>query len=274
VKQPGLPAGLALAGVMVAAPALAGGVLWVGAHPDDEMLISPVLAAACRTDGVRCAFLVLTRGESGCDAQPCDPALAPTRAAEMQATAGYFGAQLTMLDLGDGRGATPDEVLLNWGARAGSSDALIGNVARIIENTGCDTIITFDPRHGTTWHPDHRAAGYVAIVAAQRAGYVGAFHLVESCITAGQTSTGQLWYGFSPAVATDTKLLRLDASANWPSLLDALRIDKSQFSDATVAAFGRAPAAAKSVFLLSLPDASDDLSGSSAGYNAACRGMP
>jgi len=37
-------------------------VLWVGAHPDDESTVAPLLGEACRERGARCSFLVATRG--------------------------------------------------------------------------------------------------------------------------------------------------------------------------------------------------------------------
>src|SRR5580704_12319995 len=40
-------------------------VMWIGAHPDDEALVAPLLGKWCRGEKVRCAFLILTRGESG-----------------------------------------------------------------------------------------------------------------------------------------------------------------------------------------------------------------
>ena len=40
-------------------------VLWVGAHPDDEVLLAPVLAKLCLLERLDCHLLVLTRGEAG-----------------------------------------------------------------------------------------------------------------------------------------------------------------------------------------------------------------
>src|SRR5204863_829035 len=62
-------------------------ILWIGAHPDDEILISPLLGFHCVERGAQCVLLVMTRGEAG--------GPAAVRAAEMQRAANLFHAALT-----------------------------------------------------------------------------------------------------------------------------------------------------------------------------------
>ena len=56
-------------------------ILWIGAHPDDESTIAPILGEACVDQHAICSFLVLTRGESGNCARPdgCLPDLVTVR---------------------------------------------------------------------------------------------------------------------------------------------------------------------------------------------------
>src|SRR5437764_2760441 len=79
-------------------------VLWVAAHPDDEVLVAPVLSRLCVDEGLRCSFLVLTRGEHGECLLPggCKPDLATVRTAEMVRAAKLYRAQLTLWSLEDG----------------------------------------------------------------------------------------------------------------------------------------------------------------------------
>src|SRR2546422_4479037 len=58
-------------------------ILWIGAHPDDETLVAPILGPACARQNAVCTLLVFTRGERGGCAIPsgCGPDLGSVRAA-------------------------------------------------------------------------------------------------------------------------------------------------------------------------------------------------
>ena len=147
-----------------------GSVVWLGAHPDDELYVAPWLAQLCIEEQASCRFLVMTHGEAGgCKlAQGCLPDLETVRQAELTASAMLFGAGVQLWDFGDGTSGTPDGVAANWGNSVGGVDALVSMVANELE--GVDRVVTFDPRHGDSCHADHRAAGAVAIAAAELAG--------------------------------------------------------------------------------------------------------
>src|SRR5207248_1606521 len=62
-------------------------ILWIGAHPDDEILVAPILGRECVERGAQCALLVMTRGEGGGSTE--------VRTAEMQRAAELLHATLT-----------------------------------------------------------------------------------------------------------------------------------------------------------------------------------
>src|SRR5262249_15706007 len=115
-------------------------IVWVGAHPDDEVVVAPLLAPICRDTPTRCTFIVLTHGGS-----------ADVRADEDRASASYLNALLFHFDNPDG---TADQ----WDA-----NALRSSIATIIRNAGADLVITFDPRHGSSCHPDHRKTAEIVL---------------------------------------------------------------------------------------------------------------
>ena len=60
---------------------------------------------------------------------------------------------------------TTQAVLGAWNAEAAAASLVnLNNVVRLeIDKFRPDVILTFDPRHGTSCHPDHRAIGYAVI---------------------------------------------------------------------------------------------------------------
>src|SRR5207244_12091704 len=88
-------------------------ILWIGAHPDDEILISPILGRECVERGAQCALLVMTRGEGG--------GSGVVRAAEMQRAADMLHATLTHWTFAD----VMTDVDATWSAEAGGHDALV-----------------------------------------------------------------------------------------------------------------------------------------------------
>ncbi|MGH9456468.1 MAG: PIG-L deacetylase family protein [Thermoanaerobaculia bacterium] len=134
-----------VAALTIAAPGLArvrpvnrptgGRILWVAAHPDDELLVAPFLASRCRQQGALCAFAVATRGEGGtCELPSCSPDLATVRTNELATAAAYLGAFVIA-------GSLPD------GSLDSSSDALEAFVRGAMETFDPDLVVTFDPRH-------------------------------------------------------------------------------------------------------------------------------
>src|SRR6185436_3730299 len=60
-------------------------ILIITAHPDDELLLAPLLAQRCVTGGASCSFVVMTVGEGGGDGA--------VRAGEMARSAAMFNAR-------------------------------------------------------------------------------------------------------------------------------------------------------------------------------------
>jgi LmbE family N-acetylglucosaminyl deacetylase len=114
-------------------------ILVVTAHPDDEILLAPFLAAHCIDRGASCAILVLTRGEGGGDPE--------VRTAEMARAAALLNLRLMQWSLPDIMGPWPDR------------DDLVRHLGDVIASNRPDMILTFDPAHGTTGHPGHRETG-------------------------------------------------------------------------------------------------------------------
>lgn len=218
-------------------------ILWIGAHPDDEIYVSPVLARACGTSasGPRCHFLVLTRGEGGNCKLPggCLPDLATVREGELRASASLFDAALTQWDLGD-VGGSPDDVATAWTSRAGSPQALVDRVAAFITATQPDVLLTFDPRNGGTCHPAHRTAAALALRAAS-----ASMKASETFVTASRNALvmgpdGRITsFGFVPYVIGDTRVRVVDATkplpnragTGWDWLEKVLAAHPSQFVD-------------------------------------------
>lgn len=138
-------------------------VLWVGAHPDDEILAAPLLAHWCGEAGARCTLLVLTRGEAGrcLLADGCVPSLEVVRGRELAKSARWFSAKVVTWDLPDGGGLAG-----RWGEVSGGNAALVARLAAAMVAIRPDIVLSFDPRHGTTCHGDHRTTGRLVVSAA------------------------------------------------------------------------------------------------------------
>ncbi len=140
-------------------------LLWVGAHPDDEVLAAPLLAWLCAESGWSCTLLIATRGERGHCLLPsgCQPTLADVRSYEAGEVSRLLGAKLILWDLADGPASSPELVRSHWESE---DEGLTARLVTLIEDEQPDVILTFDPRHGSTCHPDHRAIGSIVIDAA------------------------------------------------------------------------------------------------------------
>lgn len=145
----------------LAAPENPRSVLWIAAHPDDEIVAAPLLGKWCRDEQVRCGMLIVTRGEQGGCAVPngCVPDIPTVRAAEAGTASQLFNAELILMTLPDGGGAAPPQ----WSAT--------DSIAAYIEAFRPELILTFDPRHGSTCHPDHREVGRIVTDAVRALSY-------------------------------------------------------------------------------------------------------
>ena len=224
-------------------------VLWIGAHPDDEVLAAPALARLCRLERLDCHFLVLTRGEAGICLLPggCLPNLATVRTLEMQQSAALFGAGLTQWTLPDGGGVP------GWDAASGGHDALVSRLADFLRSLAPDLVLTFDPRHGTTCHGDHLAAGEIVLAARATLAPEPVAYLLETRATvtatppyvrysaAASARAGAFGYAATPD--------RDDVAGTWSYSAAAARLHPSQFSAQTLRSLGRLPGDQRVVYL-------------------------
>jgi len=151
-------------------------VLFVGAHPDDEWGVAPILADACLDRGARCHFVVASEANSGgClftidlrDFVECSR----IRRAEMEASAALFGGTVQFLGLDDlfysfneaGRTRTISE----WAAASGGREALVGRFETILREQRPTLLFTLDPRHGSTCQAAHLSTAQLVVEALQR----------------------------------------------------------------------------------------------------------
>jgi LmbE family N-acetylglucosaminyl deacetylase len=200
-------------------------VLWIGAHPDDELFVAPYLGKLYE-EGATCGFVVATRGERGpCYREEgCEPDLATVREEEMRCAAAIFGGSVEFAGLYDTFGD-------DWGASEAET------IRPLIERFAPDLILTFDPRNGCTNHEDHRGVGRLV----QHLGLPIPTKLVESRLS---------WRGpleIAPAVPEATPF---DATDWWDFLLRDLACHRSQMRPETIDLFRNAAADQKRVWFL------------------------
>ncbi len=189
-------------------------VLWVGAHPDDEVIAAPLLGRLCVEEGLTCTFLVMTRGEAGQCRLPngCHPDLGSVRAAEMRRSARLFDARLIQWTLADGAGAT------GWANASGGFSTLLSQISSVVQEVDPDVVLTFDPRHGSTCHPDHRAAGDLVLQAVSQVSRRPTVYLLETIVTG---STVPFTISYAPGATPAQGAFGFDANQNLPFLRQA-----------------------------------------------------
>lgn len=225
-------------------------LLWVGAHPDDETIAAPLLGRLCREEGLHCAFLVITTGERKQCRLPngCHPDLGSVRASEMRHSARVFGAELTQWTLPDG-GA-----MSGWATAAGGAGALVSQAAALMQSVNPDVVLTFDPRHGSTCHPDHQAAGELVLEAVGHLSRPPTVYLLETVVS-GSTVPFSISYTSGGSTAQGT--IGFDANQSLPALrssawqftLLAAQAHPSQFVPSAIRGLARLPSSQRVVFI-------------------------
>lgn len=217
-------------------------ILWIGAHPDDELFVAPWLARLRITAGAKLAFLIATRGEHGdCRLQPRGELdLGAIREAEMREAATTFEGEVQFLGWRDGAAPDPADVLRIWASDAGGKKALRDQLRAAVNGFSPDWIVTFDRRHGCTWHADHRALGILV----QSLALPIPVTLAESRITFSQPLR------IEPGVR-DAQAVRV--SDTWDYLPRDMASHPSQFTPETVDLFRNVPDEQRIVWLLHLP---------------------
>ena len=126
-------------------------ILIITAHPDDEILIAPLLANRCVRGGASCSILVMTTGNAA--------GLGETRADEMTRSAALLNLRLTQWNYSDAM----NDVGAVWSAEAGDRATLVRRIGDVIATEHPAMILTLDPTHGTTCHPAHREIGRLVL---------------------------------------------------------------------------------------------------------------
>jgi LmbE family N-acetylglucosaminyl deacetylase len=132
-------------------------LLAVFAHPDDETLVAPLLAAYARR-GVRVQLAIVTDGEKGTQphaAIPAGPELAKVRAEEARCSCRALGIEPPIL-LGFKDGELGKQSRPPWGPLA----EVQAELGKLLARARPDAVITFGPE-GAYGHPDHRLVGTV-----------------------------------------------------------------------------------------------------------------
>lgn len=130
-------------------------ILILTAHEDDEIWFSPLIAKYCGNAGKTCKVVASTSNRT----------YHPDANEFVNATAFLPAAH----DLGtfySGPGSDSAQTTLNrWALQAADAGLVnLNNVVKLeIDKFVPDVILTFDPRHGTSCHPEHRAVGQAVI---------------------------------------------------------------------------------------------------------------
>ena len=164
------------------------GVVFVGAHPDDETLIGPLLAYAA-DHGKEAVVISLTPGESGwnLDKEDLTRTLAQVRQEEFQAAMALLRVTPVMMGYVNGlskahprglavsetekpalarwrsdgsRNETPQDILARWTRENGDPARRLADYLRRKQPAA---VITFDPQTGFTKHLEHMAASMAVL---------------------------------------------------------------------------------------------------------------
>lgn len=212
-------------------------VMWIGAHPDDEAVAAPLLAYWCREQKARCTFLVMTRGANGACLRPdgCAPDVSSVRAAEAGSASQYFGADSFLLTLEDGGGVEPPR----WGG--GGRPDPIAMVADLIAAARPELILTFDPRHGTSCHPDHRETANIVLAAVRGLSFTPSVYLLETRLGfSADLQTIEFHAATPQAIRFDAnQTLTVSGAPAWEAAVDDMKRHPSQFDESWIAAIRR-----------------------------------
>lgn len=193
-------------------------ILIISAHPDDEILLAPLLANRCVRGGASCAIVVMTANE--------------IRAAEMARSAALLNLRLTLWSFSD----VMNDVGNVWASEAGDRLTLVRRISDVIATENPDLILTFDPNHGTTCHPAHREVGRLVL----ETGAKNIF-LVE-------TSARFVGNGFELSSAAPSRAWVYVANEDWRYVASVAEIHASQFNAEQVESFRTLPAAQRRVW--------------------------
>lgn len=227
-------------------------VLLVSAHPDDEGLFAPLLAEVCRFNGATCHLVVAAEANSpGCiiplklhDLEMCSSMRryeTAASAANLNASHEFYGWRDVLLPWND---AGLDRNIDEWARDVGSRARLVQRISKTLEEFKPDFLLGFDPRHGTTCHPNHRAIVLLALEALKQLSTEQrpAVWLVSDFAVpmTAPPNLAPIIDGFgivrwpNDNVATtwyDSNFRLPNGRTTWDYLVDTLRLNSTQFPD-------------------------------------------
>ena len=208
-------------------------MLFVLAHPDDDLLIAPFLGRYCAEGTGSCSLVVLSRGENGVCALPggCNPDVGTVREQEMQAAAALYRASLRQLSLPD----VMENVAATW-----NHDEVVQQITSTLLFERPAIVISFDPAHGSTCHPAHRETGRIVSEAVARANTGGRHLMIETSFA--QTSQ---YYTFFRAFSNAWEFF---GQPYWHFVTDGARIHASQFTNDQLTRLEATPPAEQKVW--------------------------
>jgi LmbE family N-acetylglucosaminyl deacetylase len=127
-------------------------------------------------------------------------------------------------------------------------------VSRYIEGFAPDLVLTFDPRHGTTCHPDHRAVGEIVLAAVQLLEKPPEVYLLETRVT---YAAEPFAVTFAPAIPgairfDATNSLASTAGPAWNAIIADVQRHPSQFDSRWIDAVSNVPSNHRAVFIAPL----------------------
>ena len=147
-------------------------IMWVGAHPDDESLVGSIFAKAGATLNNPVFFFVLNHGDGGeCNLpEGCRPDVKTVRGEEMKNVAQLYHARLQIESYYNAPLPVESfpprhEIARMW---MDQEDPAL-KIVRAIREFKPAVLITFDPDHGFTGHPEHQLASRFATQAVRMA---------------------------------------------------------------------------------------------------------
>ena len=177
----------------------------VVAHPDDETIVSPVLAHYARA-GARVYVVVATDGRKGVSKHagiPAGDSLATVRAGEARCSARELGIQPPILIGLEDAGLA---VISPWPGEP--LDRLAKRLETIFRELRPDAVITWGPEGGYG-HADHRLVGDVVSQVFQAGAVESRTRLYFAGFTSDRVASAPRWFGFhlyptAPALLTTT----------------------------------------------------------------------
>jgi len=192
-------------GLTASRPAEGRTLIAVVAHPDDETIVSPVLAHYAR-EGARVYVIVATDGRKGVAKHagiPAGDSLAHVRAGEARCSAHELGIQPPILIGLEDAGLA---VISPWPGQP--LDSLKKRLETIFRELRPDAVITWGPEGGYG-HADHRLVGDVVTQIFQAGTVESNVRLYFAGFTPDRVTSAPRWFGFhlyptAPAFLTRT----------------------------------------------------------------------